>query len=81
MICTVAIIIGLVWWALLLMEQANRRQEFSRMLAGMLVVAAAAGVLAVHFLMDDYIAFVQESQAMAQKADYAEFIANGLLSS
>ena len=51
------------------------------MLAGILVVAAAAaaGVLTVHFLIDDYIAFVQESQAMAQQADYAEFIANSLL--
>ena len=79
MICTVAIIVSLIWWALLLMEQASQRQEFSRMLAGMLVVAAAAGVLTVHFLMDDYVAFVLETQAIAQQADYSEFIANGLL--
>ena len=79
MICTVAIIIGLVWWALLLMEQASRRQEFSRMLAGLLVVAAAAGVLTVHVLIDDYVAFIQETQAVAQQAEYADFIANGQL--
>ena len=49
------------------------------MLAGMLVVAAAAGVLAVHFLIDDYVAFIHESQAIAQQVDYSEVIANGLL--
>ncbi len=69
MICTITIVVGLVWWALLLMEQATRQQEFSRMLAGMLVVAAAAGVLTVHFLIDDYIAFVQETAVLAQQAD------------
>ena len=49
------------------------------MLAGMLVVAAAAGVLTVHFLMDDYVAFVLETQEIAQQADYSEYIANSLL--
>ena len=76
MICTITIIVGLVWWALLLMEQANRQQEFSRMLAGMLVVAAAAGVLTVHVLMDDYIAFMRDSEILVQQA---EFIASGQL--
>ncbi|MGK7911372.1 MAG: hypothetical protein AB4050_07800 [Synechococcus sp.] len=71
--------VGLIWWALLLMEQASQRQEFSRMLAGMLVVAAAAGVLAVHFLIDDYVAFVLETQTIAQQAEYSGFIANSLL--
>ncbi len=57
MICVLLIVLILGCWALLLMEQAYRRQEFSRMLAGMLVVFAAGGVLTVYFFMQNYIAF------------------------
>ncbi|WP_227498625.1 hypothetical protein [Synechococcus sp. PCC 7336] len=63
------IIICLVWWALILMEQAVQRQEFSRMLAGMLVVASAAGVLTVHFLIGDYFTFVSQTELVNQQAD------------
>ena len=70
MICTVAIVVGLVWWALLLMEQALRWQDFSRMLAGVLVATAATGVLAVHFFMSDYIAFLRVADELAQQSEW-----------
>ncbi len=53
-----AIVITLGFWALYLMEQAYERQEFSRMLAGMLVVFAAGGVLTTYFIMSDYINYM-----------------------
>lgn len=54
----ILLIVSLGFWALLLMEQAIQRQEFSRMVAGTLVAVAAGGVLAIYFLMSDYIQYL-----------------------
>jgi uncharacterized membrane protein YwzB len=64
MIVTLLIVVGLGWWALQLMEQAFQRQEFSRMLAGMLVMMAAGGVLTTYFLFSDYIHFMLQGEAL-----------------
>lgn len=69
MILILAIIIGLVFWALQLMEQAYQRQEFSRMLAGTLVAVAAAGVLTTYFLISDYMAYLSQSQPPASQLE------------
>ncbi|MEN9245526.1 MAG: hypothetical protein Q6J78_02320 [Thermostichales cyanobacterium SRBZ-1_bins_19] len=55
----------LLWWSLHLMEQAYRLQEFSRMLAGLLVGLAAGGVMMTYFFMSDYIEFVVHRQLLA----------------
>ena len=44
---TVTVVVGLVAWALLLMQAANDRQEFSLMLAGCMVCSAAVGLSTV----------------------------------
>ena len=44
-----AIVIALVAWALRLMEQAVKGQEFSLMLAGFLVASSAAAMMGVYF--------------------------------
>ncbi len=54
----ILLVVSLGFWALLLMEQAIQRQEFSRMVAGTLVAVAAGGVLAIYFLMSDYIQYL-----------------------
>ncbi len=69
MILIIAIVIGLVFWALQLMEQAYQRQEFSRMLAGTLVAVAAAGTLTTYFLMSDYIAYLSQGQPSASQLE------------
>ncbi len=46
----VAAVIGLVAWALQLMQAANDRQEFSLMLAGCMVCSAAVGLSTVMVL-------------------------------
>ncbi|WP_324628955.1 hypothetical protein [Phormidium sp. CCY1219] len=51
-------------WALHLMQQAFDQSEFSLMLAGTLVAMAAAAMMAVYFLMGDYMLYVKE---MAQR--------------
>jgi hypothetical protein len=43
--------VALVAWSLHLMQEALDRKEFSLMLAGTLVAAAAAAMLVVYFLM------------------------------
>jgi len=53
-----SIVIGLVFWALRLMDRAIENQEFSLMLAGFLVASSAAAIVGVYFLMSDYLAFV-----------------------
>lgn len=53
------IIAALVGWALHLMEEAIEHQEFSLMLAGFLVAASAAALVAVYFLMMDYIGYMK----------------------
>jgi hypothetical protein len=54
------IVIGLVAWALHLMQEAIQRREFSLMLAGFLVSTAAAGMMAVYFLMSHYLGYMSE---------------------
>ncbi len=66
-----AIVIALVAWALRLMEQAVKGQEFSLMLAGFLVASSAAAMMGVYFLMSNYLlyrnqAFHIESFAIQQ---------------
>ncbi|NJN02251.1 MAG: hypothetical protein HC873_01110 [Leptolyngbyaceae cyanobacterium SL_1_1] len=56
-----AIVIGLVAWALQLMEKAIEGQEFSLMLAGFLVASTAAAMMSVYFLMGDYMVFVTQA--------------------
>ena len=50
-----AIVVALVAWALRLMDQALKAQEFSLMLAGFLVASSAAALVGVYFLMSKYI--------------------------
>ena len=52
------IVIALVAWALRLMEQAVKGQEFSLMLAGFLVASSAAALMGVYFLMGNYLLYI-----------------------
>ncbi len=54
------VVIALVAWALHLMQEAIEQQEFSLMLAGLLVAAAASGMVSVYILMNHYMAFSWE---------------------
>lgn len=54
------IVIGLVAWALHLMQEAIQSREFSLMLAGFLVSVAAAGLMAVYFLMGHYVGYMSQ---------------------
>lgn len=58
LIVILAIVIALVAWSLHLMQQAVDHQEFSLMLAGTLVAFSAAAMVAVYFLMGNYIGYV-----------------------
>lgn len=60
MLLILVIVIGLVAWALHLMQEAIQRREFSLMLAGFLVTTAAAGMMAVYFLMSHYLGYMSE---------------------
>lgn len=55
---TLTIVVGLVFWALRLMDRAVENQEFSLMLAGFLVASSAAALVCVYCLMSDYFMFV-----------------------
>ncbi len=55
------IVIALVAWALRLMEQAVKGQEFSLMLAGFLVASSAAAMMGVYFLMGNYIVYMDHA--------------------
>ena len=55
------IVIGLVFWALRLMDRAIENQEFSLMLAGFLVASSAAAIVGVYFLMSDYLLFINHA--------------------
>lgn len=61
-----AIVIALVAWALRLMEQAIDGQEFSLMLAGFLVASSAAAMMAVYFLMGNYLLYVNQISSDAR---------------
>ena len=56
-----AIVIALVAWALRLMEQAVKGQEFSLMLAGFLVASSAAAMMGVYFLMGNYMVYMNQA--------------------
>ncbi len=55
-----AIVVALVAWALRLMEQAVKGQEFSLMLAGFLVASSAAAMMGVYFLMGNYMVYMNQ---------------------
>jgi hypothetical protein len=55
------IVIALVAWALRLMEQAVKGQEFSLMLAGFLVASSAAALMGVYFLMGNYVLYMDQA--------------------
>lgn len=65
------IVIGLVAWALHLMQEAVQHREFSLMLAGFLVSSSAAALVAVYFLMGHYVGYMTE---MTQRAYISEQI-------
>jgi len=55
--------LGLVAWSLHLMQQAFDQQEFSLMLAGTLVAAAAVAMLVVYFLMGHCLTYLTQISA------------------
>ncbi|MGK7888586.1 MAG: hypothetical protein AB4042_04585 [Leptolyngbyaceae cyanobacterium] len=55
MILILVLVVGLVSWALHLMQEAMDKSEFSLMLAGLLVSSAAAALVAVYLLMGHYM--------------------------
>jgi hypothetical protein len=57
---TVIVVIALVAWALRLMEQAVKSQEFSFMLAGFLVASSAVAMMSVYFLMSNYVLYLDQ---------------------
>jgi hypothetical protein len=65
-----AIVIALVAWSLRLMEQAVKGQEFSLMLAGFLVASSAAAMMAVYFLMGNYMVYINQNHISAARLDY-----------
>ncbi len=65
-----AIVIALVAWSLRLMEQAVKGQEFSLMLAGFLVASSAAAMMAVYFLMGNYMVYLNQNAISAAHLDY-----------
>ncbi len=86
LLLTVIVVIGLVAWALRLMEQAVKSQEFSFMLAGFLVASSAAAMMTVYFLMSNYVLYMDQvydsapmqSSAMVYESD--SFASNSLVS-
>lgn len=61
LLLTVIVVIALVAWALRLMEQALKSQEFSFMLAGFLVASSAVAMMTVYFLMTDYVLYMDQA--------------------
>jgi hypothetical protein len=80
MILIIVLVIGLVAWALHLMQEAIQRREFSLMLAGFLVSVAAAALMTVYFLMGHYVGYMsQMSQSVSsynQASPYFEYSEN-----
>jgi hypothetical protein len=58
LILILIIVIGLVAWALHLMQEAIEQRQFSLMLAGSLVATAAAAMVGVYFLMGDCMGYI-----------------------
>jgi hypothetical protein len=50
--------VALVAWSLHLMQAAVDRQEFSLMLAGILVAMSAAAMILVYWLINGYVCFL-----------------------
>lgn len=65
------IVVGLVFWALRLMDKALENQEFSLMLAGFLVASSAAAIVGIYFLMSDYLTFINHASATFDGYDTA----------
>jgi hypothetical protein len=55
------IVVGLVAWALHLMQRAIEHREFSLMLAGFLVSVAAAAMMAVYFLTNNCVGYLTQT--------------------
>ena len=70
----IAIVTGLVVWALRLMDRALVSQEFSLMLAGFLVASAAAAMVGVYFLMNDYMVYIHQSEILFQNSYPSDFL-------
>ena len=70
----IAIVTGLVIWALRLMDRALVSQEFSLMLAGFLVASAAAAMVGVYFLMSEYMVYMQQGEFLPQEQYPSGFI-------
>ncbi|MEA5462128.1 hypothetical protein [Leptothoe sp. PORK10 BA2] len=70
----IAIVAGLVIWALRLMDRALVSQEFSLMLAGFLVASSAAAIVGVYFLMGDYMMYMNQGEFTYQDQYSSEFI-------
>ncbi|MBU6229994.1 MAG: hypothetical protein KGQ93_09910 [Cyanobacteria bacterium REEB459] len=68
-----AIVIVLVAWALRLMDQAVRVQEFSLMLAGFLVASSAAAIVGVYFLMGNYRVYIHQQSAQVNALPAPEY--------
>ncbi|WP_416676274.1 hypothetical protein [Egbenema bharatensis] len=69
MVFILILVVGLVAWALHLMQEAIQHREFSLMLAGFLVSSSAAALVAVYFLMGNYVGYMSE---MAHRAYISE---------
>ena len=52
------VVMILAGWALRLMQRALSCQEFSLMLAGFLVASSAVALVAVYYLMSDYMGYM-----------------------
>ena len=70
----IAIVTGLVVWALRLMDKALVSQEFSLMLAGFLVASAAAAMVGVYFLMSDYMVYMHHSELLFQSQYSSDYL-------
>jgi hypothetical protein len=73
LIIILAIVIALVAWSLHLMQEAVDHHEFSLMLAGTLVAFSAAALLAVYFLMGNYIGYVTRLDRLPANASAVEY--------
>jgi hypothetical protein len=58
------VVVALVAWSLHLIETALKEREFSLILAGTLVGASAAAMVAVYFLMDRYMGYITQMAAL-----------------
>ncbi|MEB3355892.1 MAG: hypothetical protein VKK04_04145 [Synechococcales bacterium] len=66
MVFILVVVIGLVAWALHLMQEAVDTKEFSLMLAGFLVSSAAAALVAVYLLMNHCMSYMTEMSHRSQ---------------